>query len=110
MKLLHKERLKEAIIKLPCICLINYKADLMVFLVVDTSMIAVGYLLSQQALNSPTKQYPSRFRSIILNETESSYSQSKLELYRLFHALHATCIYTIRVKDLVMEVDVKYIH
>jgi hypothetical protein len=35
--------------------------------------------------------------------------QEKLELYGLFCALHACCIYIIRVKNLVVEVDTKYL-
>jgi hypothetical protein len=42
-------------------------------------------------------------------ERESRYSQAKLELYGLFHALHAYRIYIIGVKNLVVEVDAKYL-
>jgi hypothetical protein len=54
-------------------------------------------------------QYPSRFGSIAWMERESQYSQAKLELYGLFRALCAYHIYIIRVKNLVVEVDAKYL-
>jgi hypothetical protein len=42
-------------------------------------------------------------------ECESQYSQAKLELYGLFRALRAYRIYIIGVKNLVVEVDAKYL-
>jgi hypothetical protein len=54
-------------------------------------------------------QYPSQFGSIAWTECESRYSQAKLELYGLFRALHAYHIYIIGVKNLVVEVDAKYL-
>ncbi|KAF9439978.1 hypothetical protein P691DRAFT_618088, partial [Macrolepiota fuliginosa MF-IS2] len=39
----------------------------------------------------------------------SQYSQAKLELFGLFHTLKDCRIWIIRVKNLVVEVDVKYI-
>jgi hypothetical protein len=55
------------------------------------------------------RQYPRRFRSIAWTECESRYSQAKLELYGLFRTLHAYRIYIIGVKNLVIEVDAKYL-
>jgi hypothetical protein len=45
----------------------------------------------------------------VWTEHESRYSQAKLELYGLFRALHAYCIYIIGVENLVVEVDTKYL-
>jgi hypothetical protein len=42
-------------------------------------------------------------------EQESRYSQAKLELYGLFLALRAYQIYIIGVKNLIIEVDTKYL-
>ena len=62
--------------------------DAPVFLSVDTSYIAIGYVLSQAASANDTKiRFPSRFRSILLNEWEANYSQPKLETYGLFCSL-----------------------
>ena len=58
---------------------INYASRHKVILAVDTSSIAVGYILSQIGVDS--KQYPSQFGSMTLSERESSYSQAKLELF-----------------------------
>ncbi|HZZ17678.1 MAG TPA: hypothetical protein VFE08_17165, partial [Candidatus Sulfotelmatobacter sp.] len=75
-------------------------------LAVDSSMIAVGYILYQMLRSSdneaiskdnsePDKsqprlqRYPIRFGSITLNEVESRYGQPKIELYGLFRALKA---------------------
>jgi hypothetical protein len=42
-------------------------------------------------------------------EHESRYSQVKIELYGLFHTLHAYRIYIIKVKNIIIEVDAKYL-
>ena len=68
---------------------------------------AVGYILSQQGEDG--KIYPSRFGSITWNETEQRYSQAKLKLYGLFQALKAVKMYIVGLKNLVVEVDAKYI-
>jgi hypothetical protein len=54
-------------------------------------------------------QYPSQVGSIAWKECGSQYSQAKFELYGLFHTLHAYHIYIIGVKNLVVEVDTKYL-
>ena len=104
-----QEQLKAAIINSPAVRSIDYESDRQVFLSVDTSYIAVGYVLSQLMPNSNTKRYPSRFGSIVLNEREANYSQPKLELYGLFRSLRETRLYIIGVKNLTVEVDAKYI-
>jgi hypothetical protein len=48
-------------------------------------------------------------QSILLNDRESKYSQPKLEIYSLYCALRALCLYLIGVQNLVVEVDVRYI-
>jgi hypothetical protein len=45
----------------------------------------------------------------MLNDRESKYSQSKPEIYGLYRALRALCLYLIGVRDLVVEVDARYI-
>ncbi|KAF5355069.1 hypothetical protein D9756_005757 [Leucocoprinus leucothites] len=86
---------------------LDYSSTNEVILGVDTSKIAVGYILAQLGDNS--KRYPSRFGSITLNERESRYSQAKLELFGLFRALKDVRIWIIGVLNLVVEVDAKYI-
>ena len=86
---------------------INYASGHKVILAVDTSSITVGYILSQIGVDA--KRYPSQFGSMTLSERESRYSQAKLELFGLFHALKDCWIWIIGVKNLVVEVDAKYI-
>lgn len=40
-----------------------------------------------------------------MNEREARYSQPKLELYGLYRALRAWCLYLVRVKKLTIEMD-----
>jgi hypothetical protein len=86
---------------------IDYDSDREVTLAVDSSWMAVGFILSQQGEDG--KRYPSRYGSITWNEVEQRYSQAKLELYGLFRALKATKMYIVGLKNFVVEVDAKYI-
>lgn len=99
--------LKDALVHSPALRPIDYKSGRRVILAVDTSHIAVGYLLLQ--IGEDGKRYPSRFGSIALNERESRYSQAKLELFGLFRALRDVRNHIFGVKDLAVEVDAKYI-
>ena len=99
--------LKHAIIHSLSLRPINYESDLPVILAVDTSNIAMGYILMQ--LGEDGQRYPAHFGSISLNEHERRYSQAKLELFGLFRALHDARLYIFGVKHLVVEVDACYI-
>lgn len=99
--------LKNALVHSPALRPIDYKSGRRVILAVDTSHIAVGYLLLQ--IGEDGKRYPSRYGSIALNERESRYSQAKLELFGLFRALRDVRSHIFGVKDLAVEVDAKYI-
>src|SRR6202044_4005842 len=55
------------------------------------------------------ERYFARFGSITLNDREARFSQPKLELYGLFRALGAMKLYLIGVRNLVIEVDARYI-
>src|SRR6202050_4716596 len=57
----------------------------------------------------PKKRYYARFGSITLNDRESRFSQPKLELYGLFRALLSQKLYLIGVRNLIIEVDARYI-
>ena len=99
--------LKQAITSAPALHPIDYESDRPVVLSVDSSIIAVGFILSQ--LDEQHRKRPARYGSIPMNERESRYSQPKLELYGLFRALRAYRLYLIGVKRLRVEVDAKYI-
>lgn len=99
--------LKNLISSAPALRPIDYDSDLPVMLSVDSSYIAVGFILSQ--MDEAGKRRPARYGSIPMNEREARYSQPKLELYGLFRALRAYRMHLIGVKNLVVEVDAKYI-
>ncbi|KAJ2912837.1 hypothetical protein MD484_g7576, partial [Candolleomyces efflorescens] len=101
------EKIKVLVTKCPAIRPIDYESDGEVILAVDSSVIAVGYILSQ--IGDDGLRYPSRFGSITWNDRERRYSQSKIELFGLMRALKDVRIYIIAVRKLVVEVDARYI-
>jgi hypothetical protein len=82
-----QEDLKKALIASPALLPIDYTSDAPVILSVDTSYIAVGYILSQCDSENPKLRHYARFGSITLNEREARFSQPKLELYGLYRSL-----------------------
>jgi hypothetical protein len=104
-----QEDLKKALLESPALRPIDYTSGAAVILAVDTSYIAVGYILSQCDIDDPKRRYFARFGSLTLNERETRFSQPKLELYGLFRALRALRLYLIGLRNLVIEVDAKYI-
>ena len=108
-QILAQEALKAALLMLPALQPIDYTSATLVILAIDTSQIAIGFLLCQcDAKNLCICCYV-HFGSITLNNHESRFSQPKLELYGLFWALHSLNVYLIGVRNLVVEVDVRYI-
>jgi hypothetical protein len=101
------EKLKSAIANSPALRPIDYNSEQPVILAVDSCVNGVGYILLQRGEDK--KRYPSRFGSITFNDREGRYSQAKLELYGLFRALKQTRIFTIGVKNFVVEMDAKFI-
>lgn len=101
------DALKQKVMAAPALRPIDYKSDLPVILAVDSSYIAVGWILSQ--LDQEKRKRPSRYGSISWNDRESRYSQAKIELYGLFRAIQKMRPYIIGVKKLVVEVDARYI-
>jgi hypothetical protein len=101
--------LKQALLTSPSLRPIDYTSQSSVILSVDTSQIAVGYILSQCDPDKPKLRYHARFGSITLNERECRFSQPKLEIYGLYRALRQLKLYLIGVRNLIVEVDAKYI-
>ena len=60
--------LKDALLKSPALWPIDYKSEALVILSVDTSHIAVSYLLAQCDLKNPQLCYYAKFGSITLND------------------------------------------
>ena len=103
------EDLKEALLKSQALRPIDYDSPAPVILAVDSSIFAIGFYLAQCDIDNPARRYFNRFCSITLNERESRFSQPKLEIYGLYRALRALRIYLIGVRNLIVEVDARYI-
>ena len=104
-----QEDLKQALLESPALCPIDYTSDSPVILAVDTSQITAGFYLCQADPDNLRKRYYTRFGSISLNDCECRFSQPKLELYVLFHALRAYKIFLIGIRNLIVKVDARYI-
>ncbi len=101
------QELKDAIISSPALIPINYTSARSVFLAIDSSWRAVGWILSQDCEDGQRR--PSRFGSIAWNDRESRYSQPKIELYGLFRTLRALRVHIVGVPNLVVEMDAQYV-
>ncbi|KAG8781506.1 hypothetical protein FRC15_008612 [Serendipita sp. 397] len=101
------EELKERAIKAPCLAPIDYTCGGEVILAVESSWIAVGFILMQK--NSKGKRVPARYGAITFNDRESRYSQPKFELYGLFRALESFSHFLFGPSEFMVEVDAKYI-
>ncbi|KAJ8462647.1 hypothetical protein ONZ51_g10761 [Trametes cubensis] len=101
------DELKGLVSSAPALRPIDYSSSNPVILSVDSSKYAVGFILSQ--IDDEGKRRPARYGSLPMNETESNYSQPKLELYGLYRALRRWRLYLVGVKTLHVEVDAKYI-
>ena len=101
------DALKTAVTSAPALRPIDYSSDNPVVLSVDSSIHAVGFILSQYDENG--RKRPARYGSIPMSERESRYSQPKLELYGLYRALRAYRLYLTGVRNLQVEVDAQYI-
>src|SRR5258708_24814722 len=104
-----QDNLKQALIASPVLRLIDYSSDSPIILAVDTSTIAVGFYLCQANAKNPRKHYYTHFGSIPLKDREWHFSQPKLELYGLLHAVRAYKIFIVGVQNLIVEVDARYI-
>jgi hypothetical protein len=104
-----QEDLKSALLSSPALRAINYDSPQPVILSVDTSYIAIGHILSQCDEKNPRLRYISRFGSITLNDREAGFSQAKLEIYGLYRSIRALKLHLIGLRNLIVEVDAKYI-
>ena len=101
--------LKDALLASPALKPIDYTSEAPVVLSVDTSSIAVGFILAQCDPQNTKFCYFAKFGSITLNEREGRFSQPKLELYGLYRALRSLKLHLLGVRNLIIEVDAKYI-
>jgi len=101
------DQLKHLVSSAPALRSIDYASEKPIILSVDTSHIAVGFILSQ--IDDQGRRRPARYGSLPMNEREGRYSQPKLELYGLYRALRHWRLFLIGAKSLHIEVDAKYI-
>jgi hypothetical protein len=101
------DSIKKIVASAPALHPIDYTSSLPVILSVDSSQEATGMILSQE--DEQGRRRPARYGSLPMSERESRYSQPKLELFRLYHALRHWRIYIIGVENLHMEVDAQCI-
>ena len=99
--------LKQHVISAPALAPIDYTSDQHVIVAVDSSFIAVGWIVYQ--LNEKGQRRPSRYSSISWTERKALYSQSKLKLHGVFHALKSLHLHLIGLPTFYLEVDAKYI-
>jgi hypothetical protein len=104
-----QEDLKSALLSSPALRAINYDSPQPVILSVDTSYIAIGHILSQCDEKNPRLRYISPFGSITLNDREAGFSQAKLEVCGLYRSIRALKLHLIGLRNLIVEVDAKYI-
>ena len=88
---------------------LNYDSPTPVILAVDLLNIGDGIHLCQCNEDNPHIRYYNRFDSIMLNNCESCFLQPKLEIYGLYQAFRKLQLYLIGVRNLVVEVDARYI-
>jgi hypothetical protein len=85
------EILWDSILESPALCRIDYESDCKVILAVDTSNIAIGFILMQFGIDG--KRYPNHFSSIVLNDVELLLPSENQALWTLSCTLHSTHIH-----------------
>ena len=76
------DNLKQHVISAPALTPIDHSSNHLVIIAMDSSFIAVGWIVYQ--LDEQGHQKPSQYGSISWTEREAQYSQSKLELHSVF--------------------------
>lgn len=104
-----QEELKEVLRTSPALKPLDYTSDRPVILAVDTSYLAIGFFICQQDAIDKKRRVYARFGSIGMNEREARFSQPKRELYGLFRTLKACQFWLRGCRNLIIEVDAKYI-
>lgn len=100
-----QEDLKQALLSSPALRPIDYTSGTPVILLVDTSYIAISYILAQCDPENPRSCYYVHFGSITLNKHKAHFSQPKLELYGLYRMLLNLKVHLIGICNLIIEVN-----
>ena len=104
-----QEAIKKAIVDAPALVPLDYETLAAIILGCDACPNGAGFFLAQCDLSNPKIRRYSRFGSITFNDRERRFSQAKLELYGLYRAMREFKMYILGVRNLVVEVDAKYI-
>ena len=97
------QKLKQLVTSAPALKPIDYTCGRQIYLSVDTSVIGIGFILSQE--DEEGRRAPARYGSLPLSKSQAKYPQCKLELYGLLRALRHYRGFIAGVKDLIVEVD-----
>ena len=106
-KLEAMKKMKQVIMNSPALMAIDYESKRAIILQVDSSVIGVSWILGQEHKDS--KRRINHFESINWNDVQARYSQAKIELFGLFRAMRAVRLHLYTIRNLVVEVDAKYI-
>lgn len=98
---------KYLLIHSPALQALDYKSDGQIILEVNSSWIAVGFILSQ--VREDSWEHPSHFGSISWNERKSQHLQAKVKLYSLFRSLRAYRLYLVGALNLIICTDASYL-
>jgi hypothetical protein len=104
-----QNELKQAILKSPAIRPLDYTSSAKVILSCDACPSGISFFLAQCDTTNPRICHYSHFGSITLNEREQRFSQAKFELFGLYRAMRELKLYILGVRNLVVEVNVRYI-
>ena len=85
------DKLKQCITSAPALRPIDYQSDKPVYISIDSSNIAVRFILSQE--DEKGKRHPARFSTLPFKEAR--YSQPKLELCGCYRALRHWRLYPV---------------
>jgi hypothetical protein len=84
--------LKDCLVSPPVLIPLDYECGRPIILSVDSSHIAMGYVLQQE--DEQGRKRPARYGSVPFTKVEANYGQPKLELCGLAKAIRATRYYT----------------
>ena len=101
------DAVKQRVVSPPVLVPIDYASKCLMIVTVDSSFLAVGWIVHQ--LDEQGCRKPSRYSSISWTECKAQYSQSKLELHGFFHALKSLHLHLVGLPMFHLKVDAKYI-
>lgn len=101
------DKIKELVTTAPALRPIDYTSSNPVYLSVDTSIYAIGMILSQE--DDTGRRRNARYGSLPIVGSQANYGQAKLELFGLHRALRHYRLYLYGVKNLHVEMDAQYI-